>query len=305
MPSPLYAEPTTRRARLAPYAGALARLLALSTALLAVDFGVVGALKGAGAPYILYCLATAAAAFVVYVVGVRLLERRRVSELTPQRAPHDLVLGLLIGAGFFTAIIGGVALLGSYHVDGTLPVTLIGNTIAQCVLAGVFEELLMRGVLFRIAEERVGTWAALGLSAAIFGGGHLTNPHATLFSGLAIALTAGLVLALTYVATRSLWVPIGFHFAWNATQSAVFGAPVSGYTHGGLLRAHLSGSPLISGGEFGVEGSLVTVVMGLIAAAVLIRHVRRHGQVMRPAWRRIDRPRPVRSIRPENGVAQS
>jgi membrane protease YdiL (CAAX protease family) len=280
--------PTERRWRITRIAGSLARLLALAAALLAIDIGVVGGLKGAGAPLILVDLVTAAAAFAVYVGGVRLLERRRLTELSPRRAPSDLLLGVLIGAGFFTVIIGVVALLGSYHVDGTHPVGAIGDTIALGVLSGVFEELLFRGVLFRIIEKWMGTWRTLGLSAAIFGGGHLTNPNATVWSALAIALTAGVVLALTYVATRSLWVPIGFHIAWNATQSAIFGVPVSGYTRAGLLRAHLSGSHLISGGQFGVEGSLITAVTGVIAATALIIYVRRQGNAIRPSWRQVD-----------------
>ncbi len=53
---------------------------------------------------------------------------------------------------------------------------------------------------------------------------HLLNPAATLTGALFISIEAGLLLAAAYMVTRRLWMSMGFHMAWNYTQSAVFSA---------------------------------------------------------------------------------
>ena len=111
------------------------------------------------------------------------------------------------------------------------------------------EELLFRGILFRWIEEFAGSWAALVMTSALFGLAHIFNPNATWFSSFAIAVEAGVVLGGAYMLTRSLWLPIGLHAAWNFTQGEVFDVPVSGSAVHGLVQARLSGPPLLSGGS--------------------------------------------------------
>ena len=57
--------------------------------------------------------------------------------------------------------------------------------------------------------------------------------------------------------TRSLWLPMGLHAAWNFTQGEIFDVPVSGLSEHGLLNAKLSGPALLSGGSFGLEASVI------------------------------------------------
>ncbi len=95
----------------------------------------------------------------------------------------------------------------------------------------------MRGVLFRIVEESLGSWIALALSAALFGALHAFNPGATLTSSIAIALEAGVLLAAVFMVTRRLWMVIGLHTAWNFTEGGVFGASVSGGDAHGMLAS--------------------------------------------------------------------
>lgn len=90
--------------------------------------------------------------------------------------------------------------------------------------AGIGEEILFRGVLFRIVEEGLGTWAALLVSALFFGAVHLGNPGATLWSSATIAIEAGLLFGLLYHVTRSLYLCMGVHAAWNFMQGTVYTA---------------------------------------------------------------------------------
>jgi uncharacterized protein len=214
-------------------------------------------------------LLIAAAVLVTYWFAVKLIERRRADELVG--GYRQLGWGAAIGAGLCVLIVGLLAIFGLYHVDGANSFGVIFPVLSISVLAGVFEELLLRGVLFRMLELRLGTWWSLGLSALIFGLLHLLNPGVTVVSALAVAIEAGVMLGAAYAATRKLWLPIALHAAWNFTETGIFGVPVSGLTMDGLLRAHTSGPAILSGGSFGIEGSLLTVIFGLIISWLFLR----------------------------------
>lgn len=222
----------------------------------------------------------------LYLAFVRWIERRRPTELGRVGAARELGLGLVLGATLLCASIGTIWVLGGLEMGGVDPQGSLAPALALAIGAGVNEEILVRGVVFRLLEEWLGTWAALAISAALFGLGHLANPHATWASAAAIALEAGILLAAAYLVTRRLWLPIGMHIAWNFTQGGIFGVAVSGHESHGLLRSVASGPEWLSGGEFGVEASVVSVTLCLAAAVVLLWLALRKRGAVAPSWRR-------------------
>jgi membrane protease YdiL (CAAX protease family) len=224
----------------------------------------------------------------VVVVGayrayVRLIEKRPVSELSSLRALRELGAGVLLGAVLFSLTIGVLAALRVYEVTGNNGWAAMLATVPGFVLAAVLEEVVMRGIVFRILEQSLGSWLALALSAVIFGALHLLNHGATLLNAGAVMLEAGILLAGAYMLTRRLWLCIGIHFAWNFTQGGIFSAAVSGGTTRGLLQAKLVGAEWLTGGAFGVEASAVAVVVCFSAAVLLLIAAKRKGNV-RPAF---------------------
>jgi len=231
-------------------------------------------------------LAIALTVLVVYVACARWIERRRVSELTPRHAATELAAGLLTGFVLFSAVMMILGALGVYHIAGFGAVPGIALAAALAVMAGVFEELLFRGILFRLSSRLVGTWGALLFTSALFGLAHLANKGATPFSGVAIMLEAGMLLGAAYALTQRLWLPIGLHIAWNFTESAVFGMSVSGNTaDAGLVRGSLSGPPLLTGGAFGPEASIVAVLLCFALAIYFLYRTVRLGRIEPPAWK--------------------
>ncbi|MGY6018044.1 CPBP family intramembrane glutamic endopeptidase [Streptomyces spinosirectus] len=229
---------------------------------------------------------TAVLAVLVYRWVVRRTEHRPVTELAREGARAAVARGALLGVALFGAVILNLALLGDYDVHGLGSVSGAVGLVGFMAAAAVTEELLFRGVLLRIAEQRVGTWTALTLTGVLFGLMHLSNPDATLWGAAAIAIEAGGMLGAAYVATRSLWLPIGLHFGWNFAESGIFSTEVSGNdTKQGLLDATVSGSKLLTGGDFGPEGSLYAVLFGLLATIVFMRLARRRGHLV-PSRRR-------------------
>jgi CAAX protease family protein len=241
---------------------------------------VVTAVQGNALLSLVLGLATAVLAVFVYARMVRWSERRAPAEVAIKGATARIGLGALIGVGWFAAVIVNIAFLGDYRVDG------LGSAAGAVGLFGfmaaaVTEELMFRGVLFRIIEERTGTWTALALTGVLFGLFHLTNPDATVWGAIAIAIEAGGTLAAAYAATRTLWVPIGLHFGWNFAEAGIFGTEVSGNGKTeGLLHGVTSGPALLTGGRFGPEASPYTVVFGVLLTIVFLWLAHRRGNLV-------------------------
>jgi membrane protease YdiL (CAAX protease family) len=224
---------------------------------------------------------------LAYWLLVRFIERRRVDELAGRKALPHVLLGILGGAAVFSLVVGALWALGAYVVDGVnRDAHWLGPILVMGVGAGVGEEIVSRGVIFRIVEEGLGTWAALLVSAAVFGGLHIWNPNATPWSALAIALEAGLLFGLLYHVTRSLWVCMGAHAAWNVAQGPFYGVPVSGFEQHGLLVSHMRGPDWLTGGAFGAEASVVALGLCSMATAACLAIALRRGSLLAPSWRR-------------------
>jgi hypothetical protein len=230
-------------------------------------------------------------ALAAYLVLTLLIERRTPQELLSRTALPRLLAGLAAGVLLFSAIIGVLWLLGAYRVVGVNPhAQWVSALLMVGIGAGVGEEIMFRGVLYRLVEEGLGSWAALIVSGLFFGAAHIGNPGATLWAGLAIAIEAGILFGLVFLLTRSLWICIGLHAAWNFTQGTVYGVPVSGFAADGWLVSVRNGPAWLTGGAFGAEASVVALCLCLLVSVVLLRVALRHHLLVPPAWRRSARP---------------
>jgi membrane protease YdiL (CAAX protease family) len=250
------------------------------TLLLLVAFSalllVAAPIESAAAGHAIFGLIVGAVVATGGVLGYRALvgrlEQRTVDEMALGEARRGLLRGLGLGVLLFGIVIGLIAMSGGYRIAGWGSV---GGTIATFgVMCGVAvtEEILFRGVVFRLLQKWAGTAVALAVSGLLFGALHLLNPGATVWGALAIAVEAGLLLGAAYTVSRSLWLPIGLHVGWNFAESGLFGATDSGSGfHGGLVRGLPHGSDLISGGGFGPEASIFAILVGVAASVWMLR----------------------------------
>jgi membrane protease YdiL (CAAX protease family) len=220
----------------------------------------------------------------VYALLVRLGEDRAPRELSLKAAPVGLLAGAAFGAVTFAAV---MALMLGFHLYdfrylGSAPAW---RGAGLALESGVFEEVLVRGVVLRLVWRAFGPWAALVGSALLFGAGHIGNPGATAFTTACIAIEAGLMLAAFYALTGRLWVSIGFHAAWNFTQGYIFGAAVSGGDFGSAIARSTARSGLpawLTGGAFGPEASLPALAICSAVGAVTLWLAWRIGRFARP-----------------------
>lgn len=230
----------------------------------------------------------AVAGSAVLVVGVitigviaRVVDRRPLPDYGMELGRQwyrECAVGLALGAGlqtgiFSIALAGGWITIDGYAGLSGATMAGIGALLGLYVAVGIVEELFARGWLMKNIGEglrRFGTAVAasgsVGLSALVFGGLHLGNPGAGLFSTIVIAC-AGVLFAVGYLWTGQLGFPIGLHIAWNFTQGAIFGFPVSGIPpQVALIETDQVGTEILIGGSFGPEAGLLG--LGAIIAGI-------------------------------------
>jgi membrane protease YdiL (CAAX protease family) len=222
---------------------------------------------------------------LLYKLVVRRLGEEPRDDLRLGGSLRPLAVGLGAGVVVFSFIVLVAAVLGIYRLTGEGDSSdLLPQLIMSAIFPAISEEMLFRGILFRWIEAFGGSWAALLLTSAFFGAAHLANPHASAIAALGIAFEAGVMLGAAYMLTRSLWLPMGIHAAWNFTQGEVFDIPVSGTPVHGLLVARLNGPPLLTGNGFGLEASLIAIVAATIFGLWLLWLAIRRGKLVQPRW---------------------
>lgn len=224
---------------------------------------------------------------LIYVFLFRLYEKRRIRELSLEGFAANLFKGLVLGTVLQSLTILVIYLNKGYEVVTVNSFLFILPGLAMAFSSAIFEEILMRGVLFRVIEEKLGSWLALVISALLFGVMHLANENSSLPAAIGLAIQAGLLLAAAYIYARNLWFPIAIHFAWNFTETGIYGAKVSGNTiDKTLLRSNIHGADWFTGGAFGPEGSIQATLFCLAATVVLLLLSIKQKKMVSPFWKK-------------------
>jgi membrane protease YdiL (CAAX protease family) len=208
----------------------------------------------------------------------------------------DLGFGFALGAALMTGICLAECLAGWLTLtvcqeteSGPAPFLAFLASLGFYAVVAANEEFAFRGYQLRnlaegLAGRRLGERTALVLawltSSALFGVAHLTNEHTTALSTLNIVLFGGL-MALPYLATGELSIPIGLHWSWNLFQGTVYGLAVSGSVPTRrLLAPQQAGPDVWTGGSFGPEGGLLASVSVVVGCALTVLWIRgRNGRL--------------------------
>src|SRR5689334_17490876 len=192
---------------------------------------------------------------------------------------RDLLIGCVIGfASLAVAVIiataaGGLRFSfgGSAMMNAILRAFI--STTPLLFVAALAEEALFRGYALQTLTRAQLAWLGLLLTSVPFGLVHLTNPNVVPGVTFANTALAGIWLGVAYLRTRSLWFPLGVHFAWNWALGSFFGLPISGIN----LVAHpfLKGTDLgpawLTGGTYGIEGGVACTVALIVSTLFIWR----------------------------------
>jgi membrane protease YdiL (CAAX protease family) len=176
-----------------------------------------------------------------------------------------LQVGLLVGGGiivlcFLILYLGGwVSII---QVD-FVPAAIAGWCLLF-MIQPLAEEVIMRSFLQNQVHRYFGAWPGLIVSGLIFGLLHVGNNAFTWMAGLEIVL-GGLLMGQLYLYSQNIWAPFAMHASWNFLQSTVLGFAVSGMDTYRVLQLEINGPEWLTGGDFGIEGSLLSVLFILAA----------------------------------------
>ena len=224
---------------------------------------------------------------LTYIILFKNYEKREILEFSKKGVLKALSIGIFLGAILQSLTILVIYLNDGYFVHSINPILFIIPPLTMGITSAIIEETLLRGIIFRIPEEKLGSYISLLISAIIFGALHLSNPNSSLSAAIGLAIQAGLLLGAAFIYSRNLWFPIAIHFAWNFTQSAIFGANVSGFgLSKTLIKSEIKGADWFTGGEFGPEGSIQATIFCLIATIILLVLSHKKGRIIKPYWRK-------------------
>ena len=181
----------------------------------------------------------------------------------------DLYQGLAWGLGMVAA---GFSILYLFNIVSIVEVNFnFGSLLGYFVLfsfVSLNEEIMIRGYILNNLSQSMNKYIALIVSSVLFSAMHLSNANISLIPFINIIL-AGILLGIYYLHKQNLWFPIGMHMTWNYFQGPVLGFEVSGTKTYTLVTQNVEGNVLITGGEFGFEGSVLATFIIIIAIIVI------------------------------------
>jgi len=191
---------------------------------------------------------------------------------------RDLLAGSLVGALSLTLAALVATALGGFRfgvgssISSVAFVKTFFGAAVIFVIAAAAEEMLFRGYPLQTMMRALPFAAAVVPSSVLFAYVHLGNPNVSRGFTFVNTTLAGFWLAVAYLRTRSLWFPLGLHWAWNWAMGALLGLPVSGITsltRAPLLSATDTGPAWLTGGAYGIEGGAACTV-ALIVSTIFI-----------------------------------
>ena len=196
---------------------------------------------------------------------------------TRPTAREEWQRGAALGWGILLVALLPMMLTGTLHPGFYLQPhnwSLALLSIATLALSTLALEVTFRGFIFARLIDTIGSTAAtilLSMAYAFFSG---YRPNST---GLSMVVTffLGILFSLAYLRTRALWLGWGLHFAWNVSMAVLFGLPLAGYeTYNNLVLTSVTGPDWLTGGAYGPEGALLTILV-LISATFVLEHITR------------------------------
>ena len=220
-----------------------------------------------------------------YVLLFQWYEKRRIRELSTGFLWKEAALGFLTGLSLqslFILVIYGAA---DYSVIRVNPASFLLPAFTTALTAGFVAEIMIRGIAFRLIEEKMGTAITLVIFALLFAALH-AGKNATILSVLSTAIQAGVLLSSSYILTRRLWFPIFLHFAWDFAEPGIYGGINPGNSVGlSLFTSKISGPQFLTGGQLGPQNSLQSVIGCLAVSLLFLWIAKRRNNFIKPSWK--------------------
>lgn len=221
-----------------------------------------------------------------YILLYRYFEKRQITELNSASFIRNAMPGFLTGILLQSLIVLILYLAGGYVILRINPASFMVPSFTVALTAGFVAEIIIRGILFRLIESRLGTVITICIMILLFLLLHIGGKGPTMLSALAISMQAGFLLSAVYVMTRNLWFPIFLHFAWDFAEPGIFGAINPGNSiEKSLFTSQVSGPDILTGGSQGPVNSIQSLLLCLLAGFFFLWLARRRKNFIFPYWK--------------------
>jgi uncharacterized protein len=193
------------------------------------------------------------------------------------RRNKDMILGLVVGFSLIATGFLIMFLTGNLSVETINPdAGYLAGSLILCLMISWIEELSFRSYILNNLLDSFHPYIALLVSSFLFAVFHMFNPGMSLLPFINLML-AGILLGIVFIYTKTVWFALSLHFSWNFFQGPVFGFPVSGIETESLLGQRPPETNIITGGDFGFEGSLICTALLITGIFVIDRYYNKTG----------------------------
>lgn len=215
---------------------------------------------------------------VSYNYLFRIYDQRKITELSLQYLPKEMFGGFIVGFSIISLSILILYLSGHYQVFSITTIHYSARMFTVILFAAMVEDLFHRGLILRILENWLGTNIAVVI-AMLVELQHVTNSNFKLFD-LFLYLIWGFTMAMLFIHTKRVWLPYFFHVGWNFAQP-FYGSKLTGANDfGTIIQSKFTGPDLLTGGELGIEGSILTLSFLLMIGIVLYYFAKKQGKIV-------------------------
>lgn len=199
-----------------------------------------------------------------------LLDNNRLLSYIKGMAFGLISLGLVV---VFLNVFVGVSI--SLNILSVSPLVFLAFGLGR-IFQGFEEEFLFRSIFMKNLSDDLGLKKAVLINSLIFSIFHTGNTGFSLLAFINIFLL-GLVFSLAFIKTGSVFFPAGAHSLWNMGQANIFGIRVSGMapSQNTIFKTDISGPNIFTGGDFGIEASLVTSIVFLLILVFFMKAIKK------------------------------
>ncbi|HTS44524.1 MAG TPA: CPBP family intramembrane glutamic endopeptidase [Puia sp.] len=224
-------------------------------------------------------------ALVAYIFLFRFYEKRKITELSRSALPGNAGAGFLTGLILQSLIVLVIYIFANYSILRINPVSSLLPALATAFTAGIVAEIVIVGIFFRLAEEKLGTLITLLIMMIFFCIMHSGAKGATVISVLAVIVNAGILLPAAFIFTRTLWFPMFLHFAWDFAEPGIYGGVNPGNSvQQSLFSSKINGPDFLTGGALGPQNSIQSILLCLVLALFFLGAAKRQNKFIKPFW---------------------
>lgn len=219
------------------------------------------------------------------IIYCRFIEKRSLGSIGMRKknAFRNYLMGLAVGFVLISAIVLIAKFIGAVDIQ---PSRYYAKIVALYLLGfgvqGMSEEFIFRGYLMNTIGGKHSAVVAVAVSSVAFSLAHIMNPGVTFIALFNIALF-GVFASLYMIRFDDIWGASAIHSIWNFTQGNIYGISVSGTTSAEnnystiMKTSAVSDNTLLTGGDFGIEASIITTVVLLIACGVMAYLIKKNS----------------------------